>query len=136
MFSGSIKWENWVLAIANIPLKLILANFLFYTSSKHNETRGFQGVQNGNIDQKRVNLLFSCYSVDLNIIFLKGIPDLHPFLRHPSRDQACPFFFKIFASPPLFSVSPSIKVFQAVSPTLTQPPPALIHNTPTSLTHN
>ena len=137
MLSGTIKWENWVLAIVNIPLKL--ANFLFCTPSKHNETRGFQGVQNGNIDKERVNLLFSCYNGDVNIIPSKGSSRLPPlFLSHPSflSHPICPFFLKIFASPPLCSVPPSFKVFQTVPPPPPQPPLALIHNTPTSLTHN
>ena len=68
MFSGSIKWENRALAIVNIPLKLNPWQFSILYPSKHNETRGFQLVQNGNIDQERVNLLFSCHNVDVNII--------------------------------------------------------------------
>ena len=70
MFSGSIKWENRVLAIVNIPLTIPipLPIFLFYNPSKHNETRGFQGAPNGNIDQKRVNLLFSIIFKILSII--------------------------------------------------------------------
>ena len=38
-------------------------------------------------------------------------------------------FFEIYVSPPLFSVPPTFKVFQTVTPTLTQPPPALIRHT-------
>ena len=50
------------------------------------------------------------------------------FLRHPPLHPACPLF-KIFVSPPLFSVPLPFKVFQTVSPTLTQPPHVLIrHN--------
>ena len=40
----------------------------------------------------------------------KGIPAPHHFLRHPPLDPACPLF-KIFVSPPLFSVPPPFKVF-------------------------
>ena len=58
------------------------------------------------------------------------------FLRHLSLDPVCPLAFKIYASPPLFSVLPPFKVFQTIPPTLTQPLPAIIHNTPTFLTHN
>ena len=49
-------------------------------------------------------------------------------LRHPSLDPACPLF-KIYISPPLFSVPPTFKVFQTIPLTLTQPPPAPIQHT-------
>ena len=45
------------------------------------------------------------------------------FLRHLTLDPACAPLFKIFVSPPLFSVPPAFKVFQTVPSTLTQPSP-------------
>ena len=59
--------------------------------------------------------------------------------QSPPLGPSCPLsLFKIFISPPLFSVPPHFKVFQTVPPTLTQPPPALIQHTnlPYTLTHN
>ena len=50
------------------------------------------------------------------------------FLRHPPLDPAC-LLFKFFVFPPLFSVPPCFKVLLTVSPTLTQPPTALIRPT-------
>ena len=47
--------------------------------------------------------------------FVRGFQPLpRHFLRHPSLDPACPLVFKIFASPPLFSVLPPFKVFQTI----------------------
>ena len=40
----------------------------------------------------------------------KGVP-APPLLRHPPLDPACPPLFKIFVSPPLFSVPPPFKLF-------------------------
>ena len=63
-------------------------------------------------------------------IVRKGVPASPPsFLRHPSLDPARPPLFKIFVTPPFFSVSPSFKVFSTVPPTLTQLHPALIRPT-------
>ena len=42
VFSGSIKWENWVLAIVNIPLKLNLYQF-FYFIPPQKWNLGFSG---------------------------------------------------------------------------------------------
>ena len=50
------------------------------------------------------------------------------FLRQPLLDPACPPS-KIFVFPPHFSVPPSFKVFQTVSPHLTRTPPALFRQT-------
>ena len=36
---------------------------------------------------------------------------LSPLLRHPPFGSACPPLFKIFVSPPLFSVPPPFEVF-------------------------
>ena len=47
------------------------------------------------------------------------------FLRHLPLTQLAPYF-KIIVSPPLCSVPFSFKVFQTVSPTLIQTPPALV----------
>ena len=43
--------------------------------------------------------------------------------------SSLPPFFKIFVSPPFFSVPPPFKLFQTVPPTLTEPPPALFRDT-------
>ena len=43
-------------------------------------------------------------------IFCKGVP-APPFLRHLPLNPASPPLFKIFVSPPLFSVPSSFKVF-------------------------
>ena len=42
-------------------------------------------------------------------LVLKGVP-VPPFLRHSPLEPACPLF-KIFLSPPLFSIPPLFKLF-------------------------
>ena len=72
----------------------------------------------------------SCLAVVPTGIFCKGVPA--SFLRHTPFDPTCsPFLISLF---PLFSFPPPFKVFQTVSPTLMQAPPALIRHT--NLTHN
>ena len=50
-----------------------------------------------------------------------------PFFKAPIPSLSS--LFKIFVSPPLFSVPPPFKVFQTVAPTPIQPPLTLIQHT-------
>ena len=71
-------------------------------------------------------MLFWVLTPKYSIVF-KGGPA--PIFMTPTPYPNLLPLFKIFVSPPLVSVPPPFKVFQTVSPTLTQPPPALIWST-------
>ena len=61
------------------------------------------------------------------IIVCKWVPVFLPFWSHPCTPWPSLLpYFKIFVSPPLFSVPPPFKVFQTVPPTFMQIPPPLI----------
>ena len=55
--------------------------------------------------------------------FVRGFQAL-PLFEGPTLEPAFPLL-KIFVSPPFFYVPPGFKLFQTVSPALTQPPTAL-----------
>ena len=92
VFSGSIKWENQVLAIVNIPLKLNLCQFFILYSLK-TFVRGFQTpppLFKASISWPRVSFLFLnlCFSSTLFCCTLfYSVSDTPP---PPSRNPSCP----------------------------------------------
>ena len=96
------------------------------------------GTMSHTIEPKQLKE-FKPYRLVQALHLRKSVSQFVRGFQSPPLGPSCPLsLFKIFISPPLFSVPPHFKVFQTVPPTLTQPPPALIQHTnlPYTLTHN
>ena len=94
-------------------LSIIILDFWHFCSTEN--IFRWKDIQPMSPDKMKISTIKTALSSIFQIIYCyyivrKGF-QLH-FLRRPSLDPACPPpLFKIFVSPPLFSVLPSFKVF-------------------------